>query len=64
MLPKGMKTPVRPAGLEGELSACPRGSGRQITYDKNPLYTFVRDTRPGEMRGEGVGRVWFVVKVR
>ena len=27
-----------------------------------PLYWFVKDTKPGDVTGEGVGEVWYVVK--
>jgi len=31
-------------------------------YDGKPLYWFVKDTKPGDVTGEGVGEVWYVVK--
>jgi len=33
----------------------------QVTYDGMPLYTFVRDTEPGMIAGQGVNDVWFAV---
>jgi predicted lipoprotein with Yx(FWY)xxD motif len=32
-----------------------------ITYDKKPLYYWVKDTKPGDTTGQNVGTVWFVV---
>ena len=32
-----------------------------VTYDHMPLYSFIKDTKPGQISGEGVGSVWFVV---
>jgi predicted lipoprotein with Yx(FWY)xxD motif len=32
-----------------------------ITYDHKPLYYFIKDTKPGQISGENVGSVWFVV---
>jgi predicted lipoprotein with Yx(FWY)xxD motif len=32
-----------------------------VTYNKMPLYYFVKDTKPGDTAGQGVGSVWFVV---
>jgi len=31
-------------------------------YDGSPLYLFVKDTKPGDVNGEGVGDVWHVAK--
>ncbi len=40
-----------------------REDGRkQITYKGWPLYYFFKDTKPGDMNGEGVKGVWFVAK--
>ena len=30
------------------------GGGRQVTYAGHPLYYFVADTKPGDMKGEGI----------
>jgi predicted lipoprotein with Yx(FWY)xxD motif len=36
--------------------------GRKIvTYEGMPLYYYVKDTKPGDTTGQGVGGVWFVV---
>jgi len=37
---------------------------RQVTYNHHPLYTFVKDTKPGQTRGEGFsafGAKWYAV---
>jgi predicted lipoprotein with Yx(FWY)xxD motif len=37
---------------------------RQLTYNGHPLYTFVKDTQPGDTNGEGInafGGSWFAV---
>ena len=31
-------------------------------YDGMPLYFFIKDTKPGDVNGEGVGGVWHVAK--
>jgi predicted lipoprotein with Yx(FWY)xxD motif/uncharacterized cupredoxin-like copper-binding protein len=53
-----------PAGVPGELSTVTRDDGTtQVAYDGMPLYTFVKDTQPGETNGQGVGGNWFVASV-
>jgi predicted lipoprotein with Yx(FWY)xxD motif len=43
----------------------PRSDGTpQVTYNGHPLYTFVKDQKPGEVNGQGVtafGASWFAV---
>jgi predicted lipoprotein with Yx(FWY)xxD motif len=33
----------------------------QVTYDGRLLYYFAGDAKPGDVNGQGVGNVWFVV---
>ena len=33
----------------------------QVTYDNQPLYYFAPDVTPGDIMGQGVGDVWYVV---
>jgi predicted lipoprotein with Yx(FWY)xxD motif len=33
----------------------------QVTYGGRPLYYFAGDAKPGDVNGQGVGNVWFVV---
>lgn len=35
---------------------------KQWAHDGKPLYTFSKDTKPGETRGNGVNGVWHVAK--
>jgi len=32
-----------------------------VTYNHMPLYTFAKDTKPGDLTGVGVGTVWYLV---
>ena len=51
------------AGL-AELGTIARPEGVQVTYRGRPLYTFVHDTMPGQVSGEGFGAGrWTVVVV-
>jgi predicted lipoprotein with Yx(FWY)xxD motif len=36
---------------------------KQTTFRGWPLYYWQRDAKPGDMTGEGVGKVWYVLKV-
>jgi predicted lipoprotein with Yx(FWY)xxD motif len=59
--------PLAGSGVAGTLGVITRSDGmKQVTLDGMPLYTFLRDTGPGEANGEGVtafGGLWNVVKV-
>ena len=35
---------------------------KQLAYKKMPLYLWVRDQKPGDTTGEGVGNVWLVAR--
>lgn len=36
---------------------------KQLAHGGKPLYTFVKDKKPGDKTGDGVGGVWHVVSV-
>jgi len=47
--------PTAGPGLSGTLAVITRADGkRQVTYNGQPLYTFVRDTQAGAATGDGV----------
>ncbi len=51
------------AGLSGTLSTIARADGSmQVTYNGMPLYFYVKDTKAGDVNGQAVGGVWYVVK--
>ncbi|MBI5533615.1 MAG: hypothetical protein HY898_12925 [Deltaproteobacteria bacterium] len=54
-----------PAGLSvSDFGSFNRGGGvMQTTYKGWPLYLFVGDTSPGNVTGDGLGGVWFAVKI-
>lgn len=36
---------------------------KQITFEGAPLYYFIKDKKPGDTNGQGIGGNWFVYKV-
>ncbi|AWM89360.1 hypothetical protein DJ564_00385 [Pseudomonas sp. 31-12] len=55
---------MAPAGATaaGKWSVIKRDDGTsQYAYDGKPLYTFVKDEKPGEMKGDKMKDVWHVV---
>jgi predicted lipoprotein with Yx(FWY)xxD motif len=56
------ETPIG-ADLDASLFAtAPRDDGsEQLTVNGMPLYRFTPDAAPGDVNGQGVGGVWFVV---
>lgn len=59
--------PAEPAeGVDAALMATAARSDdgtEQVTYNDWPLYYFANDSAPGDVNGQGVGDVWFVVGV-
>ena len=52
-----------PTTLPAHLGTTKRTDGSvQYTYDTKPLYYYVKDTKAGDMTGDGVGGVWHVIK--
>ena len=49
--------------LDGDLvGSVERDDGvTQVTYDDRPLYLFVSDAEPGDLRGQGLNNTWFVL---
>jgi predicted lipoprotein with Yx(FWY)xxD motif len=49
-------TPTAGTGVSGTVAAVVQANGTyQVTYNGAPLYTFVSDTTPGQVSGNGVG---------
>jgi predicted lipoprotein with Yx(FWY)xxD motif len=62
MLTSGAKAPSSLSGVKGVFAVASRaGGGKQLTFNGSPLYTFAKDSKPGDMNGEGVGGVWWAV---
>jgi len=56
-------TPKAGPGVDASLfGTAPLADGSKIvTYNKMPLYYWVKDMKPGDTTGENVGSVWFVI---
>jgi predicted lipoprotein with Yx(FWY)xxD motif len=62
LVPKGTAVPAAMPGIKGKFGVAVRtGGARQLTYDGAPLYLWFKDKKPGDMTGQGVGGVWWVV---
>ncbi len=50
-------------GMNGTLATIVRSDGSvQVVYNGKPLYLYSKDVNPGDTKGNGVGKVWSVVK--
>jgi len=56
-------SPMAGAGVDAtKLGTTTRKEGTtQVTYNGWPLYYYVKDTKPGDVTGQNVGSVWFVI---
>lgn len=64
VLPAGVTSPVAGAGVS-LLTTAPRpddATKLQVIWDNKPLYTYAADQAPGDVKGDGVGGTWHVVK--
>lgn len=41
-----------------------RNDASQTVYQGMPLYYYVNDAAPGDIKGEGLNNVWFTVKIK
>ena len=54
--------PVAATGMTGKLSLTTRKDGsKQLEWNSKPLYFYNKDTKPGDVIGQNVGTIWFVV---
>ena len=49
-------------GVTGKVGTITLSDGsKQVTVNGRPLYLFAKDTKPGDVLGQGVGSVWYVL---
>ncbi len=56
----GTGSPTSASHLSGTLSVVTDANGKQVEYNGHPLYTYSKDTAPGQTNGEGFKGKWFV----
>lgn len=57
-----MVTGMSLAGATGTFGTITRADGSiQVTYNGSPLYFYSKDVNPGDVNGQGVGGIWFVM---
>ncbi len=56
----GTGSPTSASPLAGTLSVVTDANGKQVEYNGHPLYTYSKDTAPGQTNGEGFKGKWFV----
>jgi predicted lipoprotein with Yx(FWY)xxD motif len=50
------------AGVTGKVGTITLADGtKQVTVNGRPLYLFAKDAKPGDLLGQGVGSVWYVL---
>jgi predicted lipoprotein with Yx(FWY)xxD motif len=63
-----LAAPVKaPAGvrLPGKLGVITRPDGvKQVTLKGYPLYLYIGDKAPGQVKGNGIGGAWHVIKIK
>jgi predicted lipoprotein with Yx(FWY)xxD motif len=60
-VPQG-STPTAGDGFTGKLGTIQRADGTtQVTVNDMPVYLWVKDKAPGDVTGQNVGKVWFVL---
>jgi predicted lipoprotein with Yx(FWY)xxD motif len=50
------------SGITAKVGTITLADGKhQITVNGLPIYTWAHDTKPGDVTGQGVGKVWYVL---
>lgn len=50
--------PTGPSDIAGGLAVFQGANGRQVEYNGHPLYTYVKDENPGDVKGDGIFPTW------
>ncbi|MGW2724190.1 COG4315 family predicted lipoprotein [Streptomyces sp. NPDC001492] len=58
-------SPHAGAGVDANLVGHTKASGKpQVTYAGHPLYYYAKDRKAGDLKGQGVDRVWYVLNAK
>ncbi len=60
LLSTGSDLPTSTTSLPGTLSVLKGANGSQVEYSGYLLYTYIKDSAPGDVTGQGVGGKWYV----
>ncbi|HKI56465.1 MAG TPA: hypothetical protein VKB31_04880 [Trueperaceae bacterium] len=52
--------PTGPSSIAKGLKVFQGANGRQVEYHGHPLYTYVQDQKPGDLKGVGIFPTWHV----
>lgn len=53
------------AGVDANLIGHTKGSGTpQVTYAGHPLYYYAKDRKAGDLKGQGIDKVWYVLNAK
>jgi len=59
---QALRSSALPSKITASLTSFDRGGGvMQSAWKGHPLYLFATDKQPGDVKGDKVGNVWFVV---
>jgi predicted lipoprotein with Yx(FWY)xxD motif len=53
------------AGVRANLIGSTKGAGKaQVTYAGHPLYYYAKDRAPGDLKGQGIDKIWYVMNTQ
>ena len=58
------RTPTRPGGRQeptARLHSPNEADRSQVTYNRRPLYLYIEDKHPGDVKGQGMYAYWYVL---
>jgi len=58
------KATAGPGASAALLGTIKRGSAKQVTYAGFPLYFYAGDSKPGDVKGQGFAKTWYVVSAK
>lgn len=56
--------PKAGSGSDAGLIGTTQGSAPQATYAGHPLYYYAKDKAPGDLKGQGIDGIWFVLNAK